>query len=74
MSQIWLIYPCKKMEGWGKKSGRIHSPAKSSIVCVNSIPSKCRDLRAFLRIKLVFLDDLLRVKDLTFCNSESNRS
>ena len=34
----------------------------------------CRDLRTFLKIKFVFLEDLLRVKDLTFCNSESNRS
>ena len=28
----WWIYPCKKLEGWGKKSGRKHSLAKSSIV------------------------------------------
>ena len=25
------IYPCKNLEGWGKKSGRVHSFAKSSI-------------------------------------------
>ena len=33
MSRIWQIYPCtKKLEDWGKKSGRINSFAKSSIV------------------------------------------
>ena len=26
MSRIWRIYPCKKMEGWGKKPGRINMP------------------------------------------------
>ena len=25
MSRIWQIYPCKKLEGWGKKSRRKHS-------------------------------------------------
>ena len=34
-SRIWRKYPCKKLEGWGKKSRRIHSFAKSSIFCVN---------------------------------------
>ena len=51
MSRTWQIYPCKKLEGWGKKSGKI-----------------CRDLRAFLGVKFG-LEDLLRVKDLTFHNS-----
>ena len=32
MSRIWRIYPCKNLEDWGKKSGRIHSFPKSSIV------------------------------------------
>ena len=32
MSQIWQIYPCKKLEVWGKKSGRTQNFAKSSIV------------------------------------------
>ena len=50
MSWIWRIYPCKKLEGWGKKSGRILSFAKSSIVlllspelafCVNFVTSRC---------------------------------
>ena len=39
--------------------------------CVNFIPSRCRicrDLRVFIGVKLS-LEDLLRVKDLTFRNS-----
>ena len=32
MSRIWRIYPCKKLEGWGKKSEMIDSFVKSSIV------------------------------------------
>ena len=32
MSRIWWIYLCKKIEGWGKKSERKHSFAKSSII------------------------------------------
>ena len=39
--------------------------------CVNFIPSRClicRDLHAFLGVKFG-LEDLLRVKYLTFCNS-----
>ena len=32
MSQIWRMYPYKKLEGWGKKSGGPFSFAKSSIV------------------------------------------
>ena len=31
MLWIWRIYLCKNLEGWGKKSGRVHSFAKSSI-------------------------------------------
>ena len=32
MSRIWRINPCKKLEGWGKKSGLTQIFAKSSIV------------------------------------------
>ena len=28
MSRIKRIYPCKKLEGWGKKSGETHRFAK----------------------------------------------
>ena len=35
MSRIWRIYPYKKLEGLGKKSGEINSFAKSSIFWVN---------------------------------------
>ena len=41
-------------------------------LCVNFIPSRCqicRDLRAFLGVNFA-LKDLLRVKDLTFRNSQ----
>ena len=32
MSRIWRIYPCKILEGWGKKSEGICSFAKSNMV------------------------------------------
>ena len=38
--------------------------------CVNFVPSRCKiccDFRAFLGVRFG-LEDLLRVKDLTFCN------
>ena len=44
--------------------------------CVNFIPSRCRicrDLRVFIGVKFS-LEDLLRVKDLTFRNSATGAS
>ena len=44
--------------GWGKKSGKTHSFAKSSSVL------------GIIEHLIFGLEDLLRVKDLTFCNSD----